>query len=54
MPDALTGLLGLAVVIAAAVGLWKWAHRDDDVWIDDDGCGSYYYEEWGEWYEEER
>ncbi len=59
MPDALVGLIGLAVVIAAAVGVWRWAHRDDDVvWVEDDsGCGDgyEYVEVWEEeWYEEER
>jgi hypothetical protein len=49
MPDALIGLIGLAVVIAVAVGLWRWAHRDDD-WVEDGDV--YYYEEGEEWYEE--
>jgi hypothetical protein len=55
MPDALVGLLGLGVVIAAVVGLWRWAHRDDEVWVDDDGCSGGYVEVWEyeeEWYEE--
>jgi hypothetical protein len=53
MPDVLVGLLGLAVVITAVVGLWRWSHRDDDVvWVDD---GYEYEEVWEEeWYEEER
>ena len=41
-----------AVILAAALGLWRWAHRDDEVWIEDDGCSGGYVQMWE--YEEER